>query len=166
MNSEHKTQIIIALIGMIGVIGAALIAVLPTLLDDQTSQQLIDKKGIQEKAVQEKEIQDKVVQENEIQEKEVQENRIRQYLCKGQTLETALRIVHETLEIGFDAGLTGNAQAAYTEGLRLSREAQKLPPSCQELISVVGDHLQGVYNRDQVFCYRGVCCDGVGCVEK
>ena len=86
------------------------------------------------------------------------------FACEGQELQRALRIIHVTLDVGYQAGRTRNFQRAYTEGMRLSREVQQLSPSCQAFIEQIGKKLQNDYNPNQVNCYGGVCCDGAGCV--
>ena len=86
--------------------------------------------------------------------------------CDGQEREIALKIIHESIEIGYQAGLTGNFNRLLKKLPEITRRTQALSPPCQAFIEQTGKDLANRYRPSSNYCYGNVCCDGSGCFSE
>lgn len=85
------------------------------------------------------------------------------WACDGQERREAMRILHETFDAGYQAGLTLNFQGLAPKIEQLSRQTKKLSPSCQALVQQINDSLGPVYDPNTTRCSGTVCCDDSSC---
>ena len=85
------------------------------------------------------------------------------WACQGKDYTETMRIVQESLAIGYDVAMTGNVQNLMSNIERLNRRLFALPQTCQTLFQQISANFKNRYNPNATNCIGGVCCDATSC---
>ena len=85
-------------------------------------------------------------------------------VSQGKENADTMKIVHESLMLGYQMAMTGNFQNLLPNIERLNRRLFVLPPSCQALFQQISANFKNRYNPNTTICMSGVCCGPLGCL--